>query len=125
MDKFKTADDYILKASGTTTGKILQDEDAPTKEQAIINLQNRVYSLQEDLISTIKKLKDKYGADATTGKEEEVAAAMGITKSTSTTSTKTESQKGYLDLEKPQIAMLVAVAALQLLGLIIVCSKLK
>ncbi len=125
MDKFKTADDYILKASGTT-GKISEpDENAPTKEQAIINLQNSVYSLQKDLISTIKKLKDKYGADATTGKEEEVAAAMGITKSTCTTTTKTESPKGYLDLEKPQIAMLVAVAALQLLGLIIVCSKLK
>ncbi len=124
MDKFKTADDYILKASGTTV-KILQDEDAPTKEQAVINLKNRIFSLQKDLISAIQKLKDKYGEEVTTGKEEEVAAAMGITKSTRTTSTETETPKGYLDLDKPQIAMLAAVAALQLLGLIIVCSKLK
>lgn len=124
MDKFKTADDYILKASGTKV-KIAQPEDAPTKEQAVINLQNKILSLQKDLISAIKKLKDKYGEEVTTGKEEEVAAAMGITKSTYTTTTKTESPKGYLDLEKPQIAMLVAAAALQLLGLIIVCSKLK
>lgn len=125
MDKLKTADDYILKATGDSKIQkaYIKAVEATSEAQKVNNLKEEIAESERDLIDDINTLKNTYNQTFKTGFEEQLAAAMGVT--TAAASGAEKAQKGYFDFEKPQIAMLAIVAAMQLFTMIIICSKLK